>query len=250
MFNRSLLSRSCLPPLCVLCLCGYFLCFYRLGDRDLWGSHEARAAQDAQRILDTREWVLPRLFDGQVELQKPPLYYWLAAASGWLRGGVVDAIAVRLPAALAGLATVLAVYGFLGLRGRPIAGLIAATVLLTAHHFTWIARTARIDIPLTFAVTGSVLCLWSARQPGISRRVALGWGLAGYLLIAGGVMLKGPLGVVLPLAVLAVDALAARRPVLTPSLVWGLPLVAAVVAPWFIATHLRTGGEGIHGQNR
>jgi 4-amino-4-deoxy-L-arabinose transferase-like glycosyltransferase len=243
MFNRSLLSPSCLPALGALCLCGYFLCFYRLGDRDLWGSHEARAAQDAQRILDTGEWVLPRLFDGQIELQKPPLYYWLAAASGWLRGGAVDATTVRMPAALAGLATVLAVYGFLSYQGRPTAGVIAATVLLTAHHFTWIARTARIDVPLTFAVTGSVQCLWSARQPGISRRAALGWGLAGYLLIAGGVMLKGPLGVGLPLVVLAMDAMVARRLVFAPSLVWGLPLVAAVVAPWFIAAHVRTGGE-------
>src|SRR5438094_8663458 len=54
------------------------LIFYRLADRDLWSSHEARAAQDAQTILDD-SLGLPRLFDGRLELQKPPLYYWLVA---------------------------------------------------------------------------------------------------------------------------------------------------------------------------
>ena len=45
-------------------------------------AHEARAAQDAQTILDDDDWGLPRLFDGRLELQKPPLYYWVVATPG------------------------------------------------------------------------------------------------------------------------------------------------------------------------
>src|SRR5439155_22318237 len=101
---------------------------------------------------------LPRLFDDQIELQKPPLYYWLAAACGRVRGEV-DASAARLPAAAAGGLTVLAVFGFLALRGRFVAGVCAAAVLLSAQHFVWVARTARIDVPLAAAVAGSVLSL-------------------------------------------------------------------------------------------
>src|ERR1700745_1823100 len=67
-----------------------FLFFYRLADRDLWSSHEGRAAQDAQTILDDGRWGLLRLYDRNVELQKPPLYYWLVALTARLRGGVVD----------------------------------------------------------------------------------------------------------------------------------------------------------------
>src|SRR5262245_61725091 len=92
---------------------GAVLLFSGLGQRDLWASHEARAAQDAQRILDDGDWLLPRLFNDQVELQKPPLYYWLAAVCGWLRGGQVDAVAVRLPATVAGSFTILICFGFL-----------------------------------------------------------------------------------------------------------------------------------------
>src|SRR4051794_4024863 len=98
-----------------------FLFFYRLGDHDLWASHEARAAQNAQWILDDGDWLLPRLFDDQVELQKPPLYYWLVAAAGWCRGSI-DSTAVRLPAAAAGLTTVVVVFGFLASLGRPVGG--------------------------------------------------------------------------------------------------------------------------------
>src|ERR1700730_8871717 len=90
--------------LALLCCC---LFFYHLADRDLWSSHEGRAAQDAQSILDDGCWGLPRQFDGQVELQKPPLYYWLVALAARARGVPVDAWAVRLPAALAGLGSVL-----------------------------------------------------------------------------------------------------------------------------------------------
>src|SRR5260370_10154650 len=81
------------------------LFFYRLADRDLWSSHEARAAMDAQTVLDG-DWALPQLYDGRAELQKPPLYYWLVAGIAKLRGGDVDAWAVRLPAALAALGCV------------------------------------------------------------------------------------------------------------------------------------------------
>src|ERR1700730_17598998 len=63
---------SSLALLLILCS---FLFFYRLADRDLWSSHEGRAAQDAQTILTDGCWGLPRQFDRRLELQKPPLYY-------------------------------------------------------------------------------------------------------------------------------------------------------------------------------
>ncbi|MGH7226583.1 MAG: glycosyltransferase family 39 protein, partial [Gemmataceae bacterium] len=116
----------------------------------MWSSHEARAAMDAQTILDDGDWGLPRLYDGRLELQKPPLYYWLVAALARLRGGGVDAWAVRLPSAASALLCVLAVAVGLSIgRRRAAAGVLAAAVLATAVHFTWLARIGRIDMPLT-----------------------------------------------------------------------------------------------------
>src|SRR5262249_38834739 len=137
---------------CLLVIC-WLLFFYRLGDRDLWNSHEARAAMDAQAILADGCWGLPHLYNGRPEMQKPPLYYWLVALLAGGKGGTVDAWVVRLPAALAGLGCVLLIYGLGRRLGRPVAGFVAALVLATALHFTWLARVGRIDMPLTLSMT-------------------------------------------------------------------------------------------------
>src|SRR5262245_32473214 len=134
----------------------YFLFVYRLAHRDLWASHEARAAQDAQRMLDDRAWLMPRMFDDRYDYQKPPLFYWMVATIGRMRGGV-DAWAVRLPSALAAIGCCVAVFIALHRRGRTRAGLIAAVVLATAQHFTWLGRTGRIDMPLALAVCATLL---------------------------------------------------------------------------------------------
>src|SRR5579864_4316632 len=132
----SLSSVARISSLVLLC---WFLFFFKLGERDLTSSHEARAAQNAATILKEGNWGLPRLVNQRVELQKPPLYYWLVAIIARLQGGV-DAWAVRLPAALAALGCVLFLF-FLGCcRNRPFAGFLSAAVLATCLHFTWLGR--------------------------------------------------------------------------------------------------------------
>jgi 4-amino-4-deoxy-L-arabinose transferase-like glycosyltransferase len=231
----------------------YFLFFHRLADRDLWSSHEARAGMDARSILEDGR-PMPRLFDDQFELQKPPLYYWLVALTGWVRGGVVDAWSVRLPATLAGL-------GCLGLlvllgwqRGRTDLGVLAAAVLAAVAHFTWVARIGRIDIPLTLMVSSAIVGFYLARASG-----GRGWLLLAYLSLAAGVLLKGPIGLVLPVAVTLVHlamqawseegrflaglALVGRRCWRDLECWWGLPLVALVVAPCLWWLDAETGGQ-------
>src|SRR5262249_4387669 len=151
-------ARHFLWPVCLIG-CLYLLFFHRLADRDLWSSHEARAAQNAQTLLDTGEWLLPRLYDNRPDLQKPPLYYWLAAGIARWRGGAVDAWAVRLPATLTALGCLAALVLLGKSRGRR-AGFIAAAVLATAVLFTWLGRVGRIDMPMTLAVTVALVCYY------------------------------------------------------------------------------------------
>jgi 4-amino-4-deoxy-L-arabinose transferase-like glycosyltransferase len=230
----------------LLAVCGV-LFFHRLADRDLWSSHEARAGMDAQTVLDGGSLGLPYLFDGQPELQKPPMYYWLVAALAWLRGTEVDALAVRLPAALSALACVLAVWLGLGvLRRRPAAALACATVLATAAHFVWLARIGRIDMPLTLSIVTAAGCLYLARKKLALQLRAWPLQLAGYLAIAVGVLLKGPIGAVLPAVIVGVHLAVEgdwrpRRWRL--GLAWGVPLVLALTVPWFVLADRTTGGE-------
>ncbi len=231
----------------------YLLFFHRLADRDLWSSHEARAGMDAQTVLDDGAWGLPHLFSGEPELQKPPLYYWLVAAIAWPRGGAVDAWAVRLPAAGSAVLAVLLLAAFGRARGRFLAGATAAVTLATAMHFTWLARIGRIDMPLCLTVGAAVGATYLARpKVGAPRSLLL---LLAYLAVAAGVLLKGPIGAMLPAAVVAAHRLvegelpppwrwrAWLRLIHELGLWWSVPLVLAVTLPWFIWADRATHGE-------
>lgn len=178
----------------------YVLMLHGLGARELWSSHEARAAQDAQSLLEGGDWRLPHLFDGRPELQKPPMYYWLTAIIGWMRGQV-DAVAVRLPAVLGSIFTGLALLFLLRQSGNVRAGWIAMIVLWTMIHFTWMSRVGRIDMPLTAAVTWTLVSFWSGMRVVGWRRQ--GWYFLGYVCLLVGVMLKGPIAGVLVGVVIA-----------------------------------------------
>jgi len=237
--------------LSLLLTLGYFLFLYRLADRSLNSSHEARAAQHAQMMISDGAWLLPRLYNARVDLQKPPLYYWLVAWTGLCRGGEVDAFAVRLPAALAAFCCVLAVYLLLAVRGRPGAGLGAALVLATCVHFTWLARVGRIDMPLTLASTLALGCFHAVLNGSLTGKVKTLGLSCGYIVIALGVLLKGPIALVLVGLVVALVLLvegrgSANRPLtkdLLFSLLWGVPLTLLIAAPWFVYANWQTEGK-------
>jgi 4-amino-4-deoxy-L-arabinose transferase-like glycosyltransferase len=224
----------------------YLLFFHRLADRDLWSSHEARAAMDAQTILEEGAWGLPHLYDGRAELQKPPLYYWLVAAIGQALGGV-DAWAVRLPATLSACGCLLVlVLGLRVARRRPRVGALAAIILATAMHFTWLARIGRIDMPLTLTVTIAVGAFYLRCRSGPWWLLLLA-----YPAIAAAVLLKGPIGLVLPAGVVTAHLVVegkwrprhwgevARR----CGLLWGPALLLALALPWFVWAESATDGE-------
>ncbi len=251
------------PSSFVLTLC-LFLFFFQLGDRSLSSSHEARAAQNAQTILRTGQWLLPALYDRQVELQKPPLYYWLVALLAQVfQRGHVDAWMVRLPAALSGLSCVLFLYAFCVRQGRPGTGFLAATALATCLHFTWLARVARIDMPLTLAITIALLSFYQGetnrRNP---QQKSWPWFFLGYLALGFGLLLKGPIAVVLPLTVgmgliaekirprvvgcgkvktLPRDAACGRGSAC--HVLWGVLLMLLIAAPWYMLANRATEGE-------
>jgi 4-amino-4-deoxy-L-arabinose transferase-like glycosyltransferase len=80
--------------------------------------------------------------------QKPPLYFWLAAAFG-LGPGRVDEVAARLPSALAGVACVLGTFWIARrLRWPAPTAWLAAALLATSFRFAFSARRAQLDVLL------------------------------------------------------------------------------------------------------
>ena len=69
-----------------------------LPHRELYGE-EGRRVMAAREMLSSGDFVLPTV-SGEPYLNKPPLYPWMTAMIGFVKGEV-DAIAVRIPALVA-----------------------------------------------------------------------------------------------------------------------------------------------------
>src|SRR5262249_26152439 len=109
-----------------------------------------------------------------------------------------------------------------------------------ALHYTWLARVGRIDMPLTLTTAVALLGFYRAWEG--SRRGLV----AAYLAIAAGVLLKGPIAVVLPLGVAGAWLLLHRDWRRLPhrsGLWWGVPLLALLVVPVSLWANAQTGGE-------
>jgi 4-amino-4-deoxy-L-arabinose transferase-like glycosyltransferase len=205
------------------------LLLFRLGDLPLVGPDEPRYARVAVEMHRAGEWVRPTL-QGQPWLEKPALYYWLAGAAYQTLGETETA--ARLPSVFAGLCLV----GLTVLVGRRLygtaAGLHAGFALGTSLLFFVYARAASMDMLLAAGVTGAV-GFAGLRLLDLASRHAMvaAWACAGLATLA-----KGPLGLLLPLLVLAGYILATRRwsalrDLLSPA---GILAFLAVAAPWYV----------------
>jgi 4-amino-4-deoxy-L-arabinose transferase-like glycosyltransferase len=102
-------------------------------------------------------------YAGDLWFEKPPLFYWLTATSALIFG--LSEFALRLPAAISGIATVVLQY-FAGRRlGGRVAGLMAALLLLGVPQFVAYSRLAMTDVPLTaFGLLAVVLVIYGVEQ--------------------------------------------------------------------------------------
>lgn len=194
---RVSLSRESLVLPLVL-LAGAALLFVGLGNRDFWPPDEPRYGAIAEELRSFRHGIrgLALLhLNGDVYTQKPPLFFWLAALGGAPFGRVSEA-AARLPSALAGFGTLLLVAGLGRSLFRGRSGALAAAVLLTLPSWLQLARSARLDVLLTFFVTLAFTAAWRLdRGLGDERRNRLMLHAA----IGLGVLTKGPVALLLPL---------------------------------------------------
>lgn len=139
----------------------YFPLFYRLDALPLQQWDEARRAVNAAEMLERGSWLVP-WFGDQPEMwgTKPPLLLWLQALCLQLLG--YDELAIRLPSALAGLATIAMLVWFAERQlKKPLAGYLAGLALVTmpwcGFHVT---RTGDFDALLTLWLTAALLFGW------------------------------------------------------------------------------------------
>ncbi len=195
--------RLCLGPhwnhrsvhYALLSMVGAFLCLVNLGGPSLWDRDEGRNAGAALEMMESQDWVVPK-FNAQLRVDKPALLYWLQIGAYRLFG--ITEFAARLPSALAALLTMLAAYELGRRLFNPATGLLGALVVVSTPMFCAAARFANPDALLHLFTVLVLLLFWLGYERGRLCFVSMG--------VAAGlaVLAKGPVGLVLPAAVIGV----------------------------------------------
>lgn len=240
-----------------LLLLGGWLAWVHSARAGLVDPDEARSALVARLIVERGDWLalhLPAVFhhdypaypregDLFAYWDKPPLFFWLVALAIKILGPT--GLAVRLPAALAHVATVLMAYA----AGRRLwgrqAGLLAGAVMAVVPLSVVMAHVARMEALLAALMTAMLVAV--LRLLG-DRPKSWTWTLVLYIAAGLGLLTKGPVAVVLPAAAVGIALLVCGRlrdlGRLRP--LAGLAILIAVAAPWFVYAHFRypPGTEG------
>jgi len=204
---------------------------------DLWAPDEPRYAQIAREMVEQGHWLVPHL-GGKVYSEKPPLFFWLIAFSYGIFG--VDVFAVRIISVLSASGSILLTY-FLGKRlFGSTGGICSAMVLSTSVLFIHLGRRANIDATLLLTVTASLALIAKAY---FDEKKSLY--MPAYLLMAVGVLLKGPVALLLPVVVMLLYFVLIRetRQLGCARLWMGLIIVVVVVGAWLVPASLWGGSD-------
>lgn len=236
---RPQLWRRWLPLFLLLAL-SFIPLFWLLGSLPVQQWDEARTGLNGLGIWRYNDWLVLR-YQGQPDLWngKPPLWPWVLALSFKLLGATE--LALRLPAALAALATVLLVYraGSQWLKSR-LGGLLAGLVLLTTQGYVTlhVARSGDFDALLTLWTTAGALAWLAYLHTGRTR-----WAWRTGLFFTLAVLTKGIAGSLFGPGLLVATVVLKRSTRLTrwaPWLAAGLVGVAALL--WYSIRELAAPG--------
>jgi 4-amino-4-deoxy-L-arabinose transferase-like glycosyltransferase len=210
-------------------------------DRD-----ESRFAQATAQMLETDDMVVIK-FQDQPRFKKPVGIHWLQAASVTAFSAAEDRgiWAYRIPSLLgAMLAAAACAWGASALlspkTGLLAGGILAATILLSTEAF--IAKTDAALCGFTTLAMAAVARIYAAHLAG--ETVNRWTKVAFWIGLAMGVLIKGPVGLMVVMLSIAALWIWDRKAPWLKHLGWGwgLTLAAAIVLPWAMMITVATDG--------
>ncbi len=224
----------------ILLIAGATFFLVNLGKASLWDVDEGRNATCAYEMMVSGIYVVPTL-NSELRVDKPVLLYWLQILAYEVLG--VNETAARLPSALAALATLLVCYEL----GRSLfgktTGLLAGLILAGTPLMIASARFANPDALLHLFLVLTMFCFWQSQRGGAWWSAAMGasCGLA--------VLAKGPIGLVVPLAIAGCYCLWIRNAGMLSRRRLNLAVLTflLVALPWYVLVAIETKGEFVEG---
>ena len=230
--TMSIIQKSWLKDLLLLILLLIVLFSIFLGRSALHNPDEGRYSEVAYEMILHNNYITPHV-NGVVFLDKPPLMYWLEAASIHIFG--VHAWAFRLPAMLMALLGCLFVYIATRILYDRKAAWFSAIILATSLLYFSLAHYVNMDMGITVLLSNSLLAfLLASRAPPCSKSQR-NWFYVAYLFSALAILTKGIMGILLPMMVIGLWILLLNRWALLKQMciMTGFLLILIIITPWF-----------------
>ena len=260
--------------------------FTNLGKAKLWDRDEPRNAGCAAEMMARGDWVVP-MFNDELRHQKPALLYWLMMSAYSVVG--VNEFSARFWSAALAIGTSCMTYVIARRLANPKIAFLAAIALSTSLMFDVAALAATPDSVLIFCTTAALMiyvgAVFEKTEMGLKPKQAGNWFPTGiysvisfYVMLGMGMLAKGLIGFVMPMAIIGMFMLIQRLPpressteaastmisrlfrkafsIVRPlhpihflSTFWSMrpvlgTLISLLIAgPWFLLVHARTEGD-------
>lgn len=222
----------------IVCVIAVMLTVPFLGLTDFYSKGEPREAVVAYTMVEHGNWILPINNGGDIPY-KPPFFHWCIALFSLLQGHVSE-FTSRLPSALALVAMSVGGFVFFARRKNANMALLATLLSLTAFEVHRAGINCRVDMVNTAFMVGALFLMYRWWERG---KHNMPW--LAILCMSGATLTKGPVGMLLPCAVMGVFMLTQRESLW--SAVWRLGLTAllSLILPlcWYYAAYLQGGDE-------
>jgi len=221
----------------VILLCAV-LWFGMLGQRELFDPDEGRYAGIPAAMVDTGDWLTPRLNDFKY-FEKPALQYWGTAVAFTILGK--SNASARLFTALLGFTTalfsMLVAFRLYAKRAAIYTFLLSISYLMVVafgHYLT-------LDMALSGFLVMGIGSLVIAHSSQSSESQTRNWMLVGWAALALATLTKGLVAIVLPAVTVVLYSLWQRDWLMWKKLhiFKGMLLFLAITAPWFVAVSVK-----------
>jgi len=238
--DNSIITQRVYPLILAVAL--FFAFYFNLGGVPLFDLDEGAFSEATREMIASGNYLTTYL-NGALRFDKPILIYWLQALSVHSFG--LNEFALRFPSALAATAWILLLHRFARHYFDRTVAFLAAFMMTMALQVGIIAKAAIADSLLNLLIAATMFLLYLYYDTREKRYLYLV-----FLFIALGTLTKGPVAILIPLAVSLLFLLSKRELRLWFTMVFnplGILLFLAVAGPWYVLEYLDQGEAFING---
>lgn len=229
--------------LVLLGLLSYVIISANIGGFSIYMLDEAKNSQCAREMAKRGDWIVPT-FNDDLRTDKPPLHYFFMRVSYQIFGD--GAFGARFFSSVFGVLTVLITFLFARRYSNERAAYFSSFVLLVSLGFVAQFHLAVPDPYLIFFIGASLMAYFVYQSEQNRKFLYLA-----YVAIGLGVLVKGPIAIVLPGMGVFFFMFYKRKLnfkeilMLNPPL--GILIILLVAGPWYYLVHVETDGAWTQG---